>query len=228
MALIGLLSDVHASPEPVAEALSIFAKAGVDQVLCAGDIAGYMDQLEQTITLLVESDCQSIMGNHDLLYLAEYRLRHEDEPDNKILAYLKQLPASYETVIEDNSLYMVHAQPPYDCHYVHGRTVLEQCRSNCRGGIKLLNKDAEVQLDKVEQWAKKLYHFNYDVLVVGHTHQVFAEFIGGTLVVNPGSSAFNNSCAILRLPELTVEVFALCGKPVVKTWNWGQHVIYGK
>ena len=105
MALIGLISDVHASPEPVAEALAIFAKASVDQVLCAGDIAGYMDQLEQTITLLVESDCQSIMGNHDLLYLDH----HEDEPDNKILAYLKQLPASYETVIEDNSLYMVHA-----------------------------------------------------------------------------------------------------------------------
>ncbi len=55
MALIGLISDVHASPEPVAEALAIFSRAGVDQVLCAGDIAGYMDQLEQTITLLVES-----------------------------------------------------------------------------------------------------------------------------------------------------------------------------
>ena len=208
MALIGLISDLHASPKPVAEALSIFAKAGVDQVLCAGDIAGYMDQLEQTIALLVESDCQTVMGNHDLLYLDH----HEDEPDNKILAYLKQLPASYETVIEDNSLYMVHAQPPYGCH----------------GGIKLLNKEAEVQAEKVELWSEKLNDFNYDVLVVGHTHQVFAEFIGGTLVINPGSSVFNNSCAILRLPELTVEVSALCGKPIVKTWNWGQHVIYGK
>ena len=212
MALIGLISDVHASPEPVAEALAIFSRAGVDQVLCAGDIAGYMDQLEQTITLLVEAGCQSVMGNHDLLYLAEYRLRHEDEADNEVSTYLQQLPASYETVIEDNSLYMVHAQPPDDCH----------------GGIKLLNKEAEVQADKVEQWAKKLNDFNYDVLVVGHTHQVFAESIGGTLVINPGSSAFNNSCAILRLPELTVEVYALSGKQVEKTWNWGQHVIYGK
>lgn len=208
MAKIGLISDVHASPEPVAEALSIFARAGVDQVLCAGDVAGYMDELEQTISLLVESDCQTIIGNHDLLYLDH----HEDEPDNLAIAYLKQLPASYETITEDNTLYMVHAQPPDSCH----------------GGIKLLNKDAEVQMDKVEQWSKKLHDFNYDVLVIGHTHQVFAEFMGGTLVVNPGSSAFNNSCAILSLPELTVEVFALCGKPVVKTWNWGQHVIYRK
>ncbi len=52
MTLIGLISDVHASPEPVAEALQIFEKAGVEQVLCAGDIAGYMDQLGETIALL--------------------------------------------------------------------------------------------------------------------------------------------------------------------------------
>ncbi len=208
MALIGLLSDVHATPEPVTEALSIFAKAGVEQVLCAGDIAGYREQLEQTITLLDEANCQSIIGNHDLLYLDH----HQDAPDNKIITYLKQLPLFYQTVIEDNSLYMVHAQPP----------------DACNGGIKLLNKEAEIQADKVEQWSKKLHAFNYDVLIVGHTHQVFAEFMGGTLVINPGSSAFNNSCAILRLPELTVEMFALCGKPIEKTWNWGEHVIYGK
>jgi predicted phosphodiesterase len=64
MTLIGLISDVHAAPEPVAEALAIFSKAGVSQVLCAGDIAGYMDHLEETINLLIKNDCQTIMGNH--------------------------------------------------------------------------------------------------------------------------------------------------------------------
>jgi len=208
VALIGLISDVHAAPEPVAEALSLFAKAKVDQVLCAGDTAGYMDRLEQTIKLLVESDCHTIMGNHDLLYLDH----HEDETDDDAVAFLKELPASYETIIEGKSLYMVHAQPPDGCH----------------GGIKLLDKKGELLADKVEQWADKLQFFNYDVLVIGHTHQVFSEVIGNTLVVNPGSSAFNNSCAILRLPEMTVQWFPLSGKPIEKTWNWGEHVIYGK
>jgi predicted phosphodiesterase len=45
------------------------------------------------------------------------------------------------------------------------------------------------------------------VLVVGHTHQVFAETVGGVLVVNPGSSAFNHSCAILSLPDCTYRCF---------------------
>ena len=44
-------------------------------------------------------------------------------------------------------------------------------------------------------------------------------------MVNPGSSAFNHSCAILSLPEMTVQVFPLSDKEIEKTWNWGDHMI---
>jgi len=207
VALIGLISDVHAAPAPLAEALSIFKKTGVDQVLCAGDIAGYMDEPEATIALLQENHCHTIVGNHDLLYLDH----HEDE-SSAASAFLKSLPAFYQTRIEGKSIYMVHAQPPDGCH----------------GGIKLLDKNGELMADKVALWTEKLQGFEHDVLIVGHTHQVFIETLGDTLVINPGSSAFNNSCAILRLPEMTVELFALSGKTILNTWNWGEHVIYGK
>ena len=208
MVLIGLISDVHAAPEPVAEAFSLFKNAGVDRVLCAGDIAGYMDQLDQTINLLVDNGCQSIIGNHDLQYIDHY----DDVSESDSVTFLKNLPASYEAVIEGKRLYMVHAQPPDGCH----------------GGIKLLDKNAALMPDKVAHWSDELRTFDYDVLIVGHTHQVFAEVLGDTLVINPGSSAFNNSCAILSLPEMTVEMFALGGKEIKKTWNWGDQVIYGK
>jgi predicted phosphodiesterase len=102
---------------------------------------------------------------------------------------------------------MVHAQPPDACH----------------GGIKLLSREGVVQPDRIALWTEGLQGFEPDVLVVGHTHQVFAEQVGNTLVVNPGSSAFNYSCAILRLPEMTVEVFPLSGKAIEKTWNWSDH-----
>jgi len=208
VALIGLISDVHAAPEPVAEALAIFARKGVDRVFCAGDIAGYMDEPAETIDLLVKNHCQSIIGNHDLLYLDH----HEDEKDNAAASFLRELPASYESIIEGKKVYMVHAQPPDGCH----------------GGIKLLDKHGDLMADKVALWKSRLREFDYDVLVVGHTHQVFVESLGDMLVVNPGSSVFNNSCAILSLPEMTVELFALSGKPIQTTWNWGEHVIYGK
>ena len=207
MALIGLISDVHASPEPLEEALSIFSSRGVEQVLCAGDIAGYGEELQKTIKLLDVNACHTILGNHDLLFLDHT----EEEYDDEVVRYLKQLPSTFEQVIEGKRLFMVHAQPPDECH----------------GGIKLLSKEGEVLQDRVSQWADRLRTFYCDVLVVGHTHQVFAEKIGNTLVVNPGSSVFNNCCAVLRLPEMSVEMIALSDKAIVKTWNWGDHVIHG-
>lgn len=208
MALIGLISDVHASPEPVEEALSIFAGKGVDQVLCAGDVAGYMDQLDQTISLLKNSNCQTVVGNHDQSYLK----RHSEQTDDASIQFLNTLPAAFKMKMSGKSLYMVHAQPPDESH----------------GGIKLLNKDGVVEPDKREHWSQKLESFDYDVLVVGHTHQVFAEYMGGVLVVNPGSSVFNHSCAILNLQDMLVEMIPLSGKKIEKTWNWGEHMIYGK
>ena len=203
MALIGLISDVHATPAPVAEALSIFEQAGVEQVFCAGDTAGYREQLDETVALLVDHNCRTILGNHDVGYLE----KHADDADNRAVAFFRQLPAAIDTTIAGKRLYMVHAQPPNACH----------------GGIKLLNRQGVVQPDRIALWTEALQEVDYDVLVVGHTHQVFAEQVGNTLVVNPGSSAFNYSCAILRLPEMTVQVFPLSGKAIAKTWNWSDH-----
>lgn len=203
MTLIGLISDVHASPEPVAEALSIFGGAGVDQVLCAGDIAGYMDELEPTIRLLTENNCRTVLGNHDVLYLEN----HQDESSDTV-NFLKQLPTHIDTEIAGKRIYLVHAEPPDECH----------------GGIKLRDKDGIIRPEAIENWQRTLQGFHADVLVVGHTHQVYAEFIGDILVINPGSSIFNHSCAILRLPEMTVETFPLSGKAINNTWNWGQHM----
>ena len=60
---IGLISDVHASPDALAEALHIFDRAGVDEVICAGDIAGYHDRLLPTIRLLQQANCKAVAGN---------------------------------------------------------------------------------------------------------------------------------------------------------------------
>jgi len=204
MALIGLISDVHSTPAPVAEALSIFEQAGVEQVFCAGDIAGYREQLDETVALLVASGCRSILGNHEVGYLGN----HGAAASDRAVEYFKQLPASIAATIAGKRVYMVHAQPPDACH----------------GGIKLLNRESEVRADRIALWTEALQSFDYDVLVVGHTHQVFAEQVGSTLVVNPGSTAFNHSCAILRLPEMTVQVFPLSGKAIERTWNWADYM----
>lgn len=205
---IGLLSDVHASPEPVREALAIFRERRVSDILCAGDIAGYGDELAATVALLADGHCQSILGNHEIWYLEDEAAHNTDA----VYRYFAGLPFMCTKIIEGKRLYMVHASPP--------RSHLD--------GIRLLDEHGDILPEERSLWDRQLADFDYDVLIVGHTHQVFAERLAGTLVINPGSTLMNHSCAILTLPDMQVEVFGLSGKPVVRAWNWGMLVAGSK
>ena len=135
-----------------------------------------------------------------------FSIIHADNTADPSYQFLSQLDETLEFEIEGKRIYMVHAEPPSEQH----------------GGIKLLDPDGDIMESRIKLWRKKLNDFKYDVLIVGHSHQVFAEQLGSVLVINPGSSAFNHSCMILTLPEMKTEVFALGGKEIVKCWNWSQ------
>ena len=201
---IGLLSDVHAKSAPVAEALSIFKREQVDSIICPGDIAGYFDDVKAVIDLLVESNCHTIIGNHDQSYIEA----HTEETHTEEYHFLNNLPEKLEYEIEGKRVYVVHAHPPASQH----------------GGIKLLDVDGELIPEQKQYWQQALKDLDYDVLIVGHTHQVFAEQLGDVLVINPGSTQFNHTCMILTLPEMTVQTFTLQGKDPVKSWNWGKFI----
>ena len=199
---IGLVSDVHASPVALKQALQIFEQEKVSDIICAGDIAGYFDALEPTIDLLIDNNCKTIVGNHD----QEYLETSDQSATSKESRYLKELPQTLELKIENKRIYVVHAQPPCSQH----------------GGIKLLDQQGDIIPQRLDYWRGELEGFKHDVLVVGHTHQVYAEQIGEVLVVNPGSSRFNHSCMILSLPDLKVQTFALENEAIIKCWNFGM------
>jgi putative phosphoesterase len=198
---VGLVSDIHADPAPLSEALELFERHGVDLILCAGDIAGYGDSLDETVRLLADSQCQSIMGNHEIWY------QEESEATGKLCCrYISSLPRTREFVLAGQKVFMVHASPP-DAY---------------TGGIRLLDKQCEIDPEQVQYWKDRIAGFDYDVLIVGHTHQVFAEHLGSTLVINPGSTTYNHSCAILTLPQSSVSFHALSGKGIKRCWNWAE------
>lgn len=199
---IGLISDVHATVNPVEEAFTLFRQNNVDISICMGDIAGYGDELNQTVELLLESDCQVISGNHDTGFLD----KNIPEDQEWIKNWFASLPDILDFTAEDKHLYIVHASPPH---------------SNIKG-IKLLDEHGEIISARKEEWTNHLQEFNYDVLIVGHTHQVFSEKLGNTLVINPGSTKFNHTCAILTLPDLEVQFFPLSNKEPQIVWNWSQ------
>jgi putative phosphoesterase len=201
---IGLISDIHASPAPLSEALAIFKQQQVDMILCPGDIAGYGDELDETVDLLIKSHCKTILGNHEI-----WSMEKPGHTHTTAFQYLKSLPRTLELTLENKSLYMVHASPP----------------DSYTEGIRLLDQDGEISTELKQLWDNKLSSFEYDVLIVGHTHQVFAEKISGTLVVNPGSTTYNHSCAILSLPEMRVDFYPLSNMQISNIWNWGTNQI---
>ena len=204
---IGLISDIHASPAPLSEALTIFKQQQVDMILCPGDIAGYGDALDETVDLLIKSHCKTILGNHEIWYMEKPGQSH-----SMAFQYLKSLPRTLALTLENKNLYMVHASPP----------------DSYTQGIRLLDQDGKISTELKQLWDIKLSSFEYDVLIVGHTHQVFAEKLSGTLVINPGSTTYNHSCAILSLPEMRVEFYPLSNMQISNVWNWGANQITQK
>mgnify|MGYP001812907214 CR=1 FL=1 len=201
---LGLISDPHAKQAPVAEALTIFKQQQVDKIICAGDVAGYFDETAAVIQLLTASGCRTILGNHDELFLET----HAAATDTAEYTFLSALPSKLEYQLEGKRIYIVHAHPPESLH----------------GGIKLLDVNGKLIPEQQQYWQQQLQDFAYDVLIVGHTHQVFAEKLGHVLAINPGSTQFNHSCMILSLPEMHVQIFSLQGKQLLQSWNWGKFI----
>jgi putative phosphoesterase len=197
---IGLISDVHATPSPLRDALTIFRENNVEMVLCAGDMAGYGTELAATVDLLIESECELILGNHDIWLLDSL----VSEEKKRLITFFSKLPLAREFMLQGKSLYLVHGSPVRPLS----------------GGIRLLDEKGDLLRHQQAQWRRYLADFPSDVLIVGHTHQVFAEQLGRTLVINPGSTKFNHTCAILRLPELALEIRPLANQTPVLSWHW--------
>lgn len=204
MTKLGLLGDPHARAAPVAEALRIFAREKVDAIWCTGDVVGYGAQAQQVIGLLQQTGACTIRGNHEWWLLDE----EDTALPRDVEAYLESLPSVIEAPIEGKQVYMVHASPP----------------NSATDGIRLLAQDGQVIEERCHYWAERLAGFAADVLIVGHTHQVYAQRLANTLVINPGSSWFNHCCAVLSLPDQQVQWFALSGQAIRKTWYWGIEV----
>jgi len=63
---VAVISDIHGNLEAFTEVLADIDRAGVDSIICLGDIIGYGPDPEEVVRLLRARSIPSVMGNHEL------------------------------------------------------------------------------------------------------------------------------------------------------------------
>src|SRR5262245_61798512 len=67
MARYGVITDIHGNFEALSAALAALDRAGVDRIVCCGDVVGYNADGDRCIQTLAERGIDTISGNHDLI-----------------------------------------------------------------------------------------------------------------------------------------------------------------
>ena len=64
---LGLIADVHANLPALEAALAFLSQAGVERVVCAGDLVGYGPDPNQVVERIMTEAIACVAGNHDLM-----------------------------------------------------------------------------------------------------------------------------------------------------------------
>jgi predicted phosphodiesterase len=152
----GVLADVHANLPALVAALRQLDRAGVDRLLCLGDLVGYGPAPDAVVELLTERRVLCIAGNHDLMAIGALPLDGAGELARRTLewtarvldrdtrAFLERLPRVTSPVRE---IVMAHGALEDPSRYVH------------------TPEDAAEQLGRLER-----DHPRAGLLLLGHTH----------------------------------------------------------
>lgn len=184
---IGIISDIHCNMAGLLKAVDLMGD--VDELLCLGDVIYDYRFSNEVVGWLRENQVPTVLGNHEWGFLGPQgeRARAMALVDQELVGWLADQPYRLDLTRAEKRLLLVHSTPwePY------GDYVLPGTRELQRFG------DADA-----------------DVVMYGHTHQQTAEWIGETLVINPGSAgdARDNrngrqlSCAVLDLAQGEVQI----------------------
>jgi predicted phosphodiesterase len=155
----GVISDVHGNLPALEAALAEVHRAGVDQVLCVGDLVGYGPLPNECVARVAESGALVVAGNHDLAAVGRL------DPHGSPLAR-STMEWTREALAEDarEYLYGLPTQLTVDGGLVLTHGSLGDPRRYIWGG-----RPAAGQLEQLAHVAP-----DARVLLLGHTHEPLA------------------------------------------------------
>jgi predicted phosphodiesterase len=111
---LGLIADIHEAVEPLQEALDLFARNGVDEVLHLGDVCRMHRRLGETVALLAKGNVAGVWGNHDYGLCREV----DDETRRRFSPAVTEYMGSLEPAQIRADCLFTHVEPWLDAHDV--------------------------------------------------------------------------------------------------------------
>ena len=153
---IGIIGDVHAEHRHLEQALIHLEQAGVDAIVCTGDIADGVGDIDVCIELLSAFAVHTVRGNHDR-WVLENKARHvpnahlRENLADDTLAYLSQLPQKIDLHTAAGSLMLCHGVADNDLQKIWP-------------GTARMPAERSKRLDKI------IDDGAYNLMINGHVH----------------------------------------------------------
>jgi predicted phosphodiesterase len=174
---IALISDLHGNDLALRAVLDDVRRAGVDEIVCLGDVATLGPRPHEVLATLRELRCTCIVGNHDAFLLDERLVRSYTEAQVVVDAVdwcREELDASERELLRS-------FVPTADRDLGRGARLFLFHGSPRSHTEDLLATTPPDELDE------RLDGHEATVLAGGHTHLQMLRQHRGALLVNPGS-----------------------------------------
>ena len=172
-----ILSDIHGNVEALKPVVSAAQAEGVDAFVIAGDFMGYYFRTDEVLDILKGLKIISVRGNHEDMF-AEWRNSPEKRPVlEKKYGRSFSLNAERLTQEQQESLLTMPVQSEAT---LHGQSVLV-----CHGSP--WDHDEYVYPDAGPDAIERMFGYQKDILIMGHTHYPALWEKDGKFVINPGS-----------------------------------------
>lgn len=166
---VAFISDLHANLVALDATLADIDQAGVDEVVCLGDIVDLGPQPQAVVDRLHERKVRCVRGNHDPL---------DEHPGHPVLA---QVEAWTRTQLHERTLTELEGLPDRVILELDGIRVL--CVHGSPHGVS----DQVLDTTSVEELLRWTAGYEFDVMVCGHTHVQLLRRIDAQVFVNVGS-----------------------------------------
>jgi len=167
---IGIISDIHSNLYGL---ISVITKLqSCDLILCAGDITGYYTFINEIFDILEDNNIIFIRGNHD-----EYLLQNSSDRLNMIL---KKSVEYTKKKITKNNLFKIQKAPIFLNKELNGIKIKMYHGSPWNFLEGYIYPDYK-QFEKFRD-------LDADLIILGHTHVPFINYVDEKIIFNPGSS----------------------------------------